>query len=167
MSNDYAVSTPFLKLLEKQIYNEFTNSQQYYAIATHFAVERLPQLATFYYNQAEGEREHALKILQYFVDRGVHVQVPGAGEVRNEFDTARDAIALALDLERAVTDQVSTLAATARTEGDYLGEQFLWGFLAEQREEEKTAITLLRVAERAGDNMFDLEEFMARHINSS
>jgi ferritin len=167
MTNHNADSTQFLKLLEKQVFNEFTNSQQYYAIEKYFAVDRLPQLATFYRKQAEGEREHALKILQYFVDRDVHVQVPGAGEVRNEFDTARDAIALALDLEREVTNQVSTLAATARADGDYLGEQFLWSFLAEQREEEKTAITLLRVAERAGDNLFDLEEFVARDVNAS
>jgi hypothetical protein len=27
--------------------------------------------------------------------------------------------------------------------------------------------TLLRVAERAGDNLFDLEEFVAREFNSS
>jgi bacterioferritin B len=78
----------------------------------------------------------------------------------------RNAIALALDLERTVTKQVSALAAAARKEGDYLGEQFMWWFLEEQREEEAVMTTLLRVAERAGDNLFDLEEFVARDINS-
>lgn len=103
---------------------------------------------------------------KYFIDRDFGVEIPGADEARNNFDTARDAIALALDLERTVTKQISALAAAARDEGDYLGEQFMWWFLEEQREEEATMMTLLRVAERAADNLFDLEDFVAREINS-
>ena len=107
-----------------------------------------------------------MKLVQYFIDRDFGVEIPGANEVRNQFDTPRDAIALALDVERTVTKQVSALAAAARDEGDYLGEQFMWWFLGEQREEEAVMITLLRVAERAGDDLFDLQEFVAREINS-
>jgi bacterioferritin B len=167
MSDHHTPDTKFHALLQEQIRNEFTVTQQYTAIAVLFDNEDLPQLAKFFYRQAHEEREHAMKIVQYFIDRDFKVEVPGADEVRNDFETPREAIALALDSERTVTRQVGALAATARDEGDYLGEQFMWWFLQEQIEEEAAMTTLLRVAERAGDNLFDLEEFVAREFNSS
>jgi ferritin len=73
---------------------------------------------------------------------------------------------LALDQERVVTEQVSRLTAVARDEGDYLGEQFMQWFLKEQVEEMALMTSLVRVADRAGANMFDLETFVAREIGS-
>jgi ferritin len=167
MSNHDTSPTQFHKLLQEQIRNEFTAAQQYIAIAAYIDNDDLPQLAKFFYRQAGEEREHAMKMAQYFIDRDFRVEIPGVDEVRNQFDTPRVAIAQALDLERTVTMQVSALAAAARDDGDYLGEQFMGWFLKEQIEEEAVLITLLRIAERAGDNLFDLEEFVAREVNSS
>jgi bacterioferritin B len=165
MTDHTTPDTKFHTLLQEQIRNEFTATQQYIAIAVCFDNDDLPQLAKYFYRHAGEEREHAMKMVQYFIDRDFRVEIPGADEVRNQFHIPRDAIALALDLERTVTKQISALAATARDEGDYLGEQFMWWFLEEQREEEAMMTTLLRVAERAGDNLFDLEEFVARDVN--
>lgn len=166
MTNHNTPDTKFHQLLQAQIRYEFTVVQQYNAIAAYFDNDDLPQLAKFFYRHADEEREHAMKIVKYFIDRDFAVTIPGTDEVRNQFDTPRDALALALDSERTVTKQVSALAAAAREEGDWLGEQFMWWFLEEQIEEEAVFTTLLNVAERAGDNLFDLEEFVARDINS-
>ena len=166
MNDRDAHRTKFHALLQEQIYNEFTAAQQYIATAVYFDDADLPQLAKHFYNQAVEERNHAMMLVQYLLDRDVRVEIPGVDGVRNQFDTPRDALALALDQERTVTERVSRLAAVARDEGDYLGEQFMWWFLKEQIEEEAKMTTLLRVAERAGDNLFDLEEFVARDINS-
>ncbi|HXY64910.1 MAG TPA: ferritin-like domain-containing protein [Mycobacterium sp.] len=166
MTNHDTPETKFHTLLQEQIRIEFTATQQYIAIAAYLDNDDLPQLAKFFYRQADEEREHAMKIVEYFIDRDFRFEIPGADEVRNQFDTPRDAIALALDSERTITKQVSALAATARDEGDYLGEQFMWSLLEEQVEEEAEMTTLLRVADRAGDNLFDLEQFVARDINS-
>jgi len=166
MTNHDTPETKFYTLLQEQIRIEFTATQQYIAIAAYLDNDDLPQLAKFFYRQADEEREHAMKIVQYFIDRDFRVEIPGADEVRNQFETPRDAIALALDSEHTITKQVSALAATARDEGDYLGEQFMWSLLEEQIEEEAEMTTLLRVADRGGDNLFDLEQFVARDINS-
>jgi ferritin len=107
-----------------------------------------------------------MMLVQYLLDRDVRVEIPGVDGVRNQFDTPRDALALALDQERAVTEQVSRLAAVARDEGDYLGEQFIQWFLKEQVEEMALMTSLVRVADRAGANLFDLENFIAREIDS-
>ncbi|HZC11400.1 MAG TPA: ferritin [Mycobacterium sp.] len=166
MNDRDAHKTKFHALLQEQIYHEFTNAQQYIAMAVYFDGAELRQLAKHFYAQALEERNHAMMLVQYLLDRDVRVEIPGVDEVRNQFDTPRDALALALEQERAVTEQVSRLAATARDEGDYLGEQFMQWFLKEQVEEMALMTSLVRVADRAGANLFDLENFVAREIAS-
>jgi bacterioferritin B len=151
-------------LLQEQIFNEFAGAQQYVAIAVYFDGADLPQLAKHFYSQAVEERNHAMMLVQHLIDRDVRVEIPGVDTVRNQFDKPRDALALALDQERAVIDQVTQLAAVARDEGDYLGEQFMQWFLQEQIEEVALMTTLVRVADRAGANLFDLENFVHREV---
>jgi ferritin len=167
MSEYDGPKTKFHTLLQEQIYNEFTGAQQYIAIAVYFDGLDLPQLAKHFYSQAVEERNHAMMLVQHLLDRDVRVDIPGVDAVRNQFARPRDALALALDQERAVTEQVGRLTAVARDEGDYLGEQFMQWFLAEQIEEMALMTTLLRIADRAGDNLFELETFVAREVGSA
>lgn len=159
-----AVDTKFHSLLNEQVRSELGASQQYLAIAVHFDSSDLPQLAKFFYRQSVEERNHAMMLVQYLIDRGVPAEIPAVDPVRNTFETPREAIALALDLERAVTEQISRLAGTARDEGDYLGEQFMQWFLKEQVEEVALMTTLVRIADRAGADLFQLEDYVAREI---
>lgn len=152
----------FTQLLAAQIRNEFTASQQYVAVAVWFDSQDLPQLAEHFYRQALEERNHAMMIVRYLLDNGVRVEIPDIDEVRNDFSGVHEPIELALAQERAVTEEIVALAKTARAEGDYLGEQFLQWFLKEQVEEVAQMSTLLRVVERAGDNLFHVEDFLAR-----
>jgi len=157
--------TKFHSLLQEQVFHEFTNSQQYVAIAVYFDGADLRQLAKHFYGQAVEERNHAMMLVQYLLDRDARVEIPRVDGVRNTFDTPHDALASALDQERGVTEQVTRLAAVARDEGDYLGEQFIQWFLKEQVEEMALMTSLVRVADRAGANLFDLENFVAREID--
>lgn len=159
-------TSKFHALLQEQIYHEFTAAQQYVAVAVYFDSGDFPQLAKFFYAQAVEERSHAMMMVQYLIDRGVAVEIPGVDAVRNRFDAPRDALALMLDQERTVTEQISGLTSAARDEGDHLGEQFMQWFLREQVEEVATMSRLLRVADRAGHNLFDLENFIAREIGT-
>lgn len=159
-------TSKFHALLQEQIYHEFTAAQQYVAVAVYFDGGEFPQLAKFFYAQAVEERNHAMMMVQYLLDRDINVEVPGIGSVRNHFDAPRDALALMLDQERTVTEQISGLTSAARDEGDHLGEQFMQWFLREQVEEVAVMTRLLRVADRAGHNLFDLENFIAREIGT-
>lgn len=163
--NDTDLSkTKFHGLLQDQLHSEFTAAQQYVAIAVYFAGLDLPQLAGHFYSQAVEERNHAMMLVQYLLDRGTGVEIPGTERVRNTFDAPLDALLLALDLERTVTAEISQLAAAARDEGDYLGEQFMGWFLKEQVEEVALMSSLVQIAQRAGTNLFDLENFIAREV---
>jgi ferritin len=152
----------YAKLLQAQIRNEFTASQQYVAVAVWFDDQDLPRLAAHFYRQALEERNHAMMIVQYLLDMDIRPQISGVDEVRNEFANVLEPIELALEQEVTVTRQIETLAKTARDDGDYIGEQFMQWFLKEQVEEVAAMKTLLNVARRAGDNLFHLEDFLAR-----
>ncbi|MGV0810373.1 ferritin [Mycolicibacterium boenickei] len=164
MTTTNELDTKFHALISDQIRSEFTASQQYIAIAVYFDGADLPQLAKHFYAQAVEERNHAMMLVQYLLDRDIDVEIPGVDAVCNRFDTPRDALALALNQERTVTEQISRLASVAREEGDYLGEQFMQWFLKEQIEEVSSMATLVRIADRAGANLFHLEDFVAREL---
>ena len=155
----------FHSLLHDQIRHEFNAEHQYIAIAVWFDNADLPQLAKRFYAQAVEERNHAMMIVQYFLDRDINVELSGIDPAKSQFENAREPIALALAQEKNVTDQIIQLASTAREEGDYLGEQFMQWFLKEQVEEVANMTTLLTIADRAASNLFDLENFVAREMN--
>ncbi|NLU85061.1 ferritin [Rhodococcus sp. HNM0569] len=156
--------TKFHALLQDQIRNEFNASHQYTASAVYFDGADLPRLAKYFYAQAVEERNHAMMIVQYFLDRGIDVDFTGVDATTRDFEGPRDAIALALQQEKTVTEQIVALAKCARDEGDFLGEQFMQWFLEEQVEEVATMTTLLTIADRAGSNLFNLEDFVAREL---
>lgn len=152
----------FMSLMQDQVRGEFTASQQYVALAVWFDDQDLPQLAAHFYRQSVEERNHAMMLVQYLLDRDVRVRIPGVDDVVTEFSSVTEPIRLALEQERQVTRQIEELFRAARHEDDALGEQFMLWFLKEQVEEVASMTTLLAVAERAGDNWFHLEDYVAR-----
>lgn len=152
----------FYELLQAQIQNEFNASQQYVALAVWFDNEDLPQLARYFYKQAVEERNHALALVRYMMDTDHHVEIPGSGEVRNNFSEPRELLKLALDQEREVASDIQTLAKAAREEDDYTGEQFIQWFLKEQVEEIAKMSTLLNVFDRAKGHLSEVEQFLYR-----
>ena len=152
----------FIDKLNEQIGYEFAASQQYVAIAVHYDAETLPRLAAVFYQQAIEERNHAMMLVQYLLDVGEQVSIPGVAEPKTSFDDVVAPVALALDQEKRVSKQISALAGAAREEGDYMGEQFMQWFIKEQVEEVSSMSDLLAVVERSRDNPMIVEEYIAR-----
>ncbi len=155
-------ASPFIHLLQQQVGREFQAAQQYIALAVWFDARDLPQLAAHFYRQGVEERNHAMMMIQYLLDRGVTPVVPGIEGVRNDFARPLELIELALEQERDVTRSIEDIFKAARDAGDFLGEQFMLWFLKEQVEEVASMSTLLTITHRAGDDFFKVEEFIAR-----
>ena len=152
----------FVDRLNEQIAYEFAASQQYVANAVYYDSLTLPRLAAFFYAQAVEERNHAMMIVQFLLDTDREVAIPGCEAPRTQFADTTEPVAIALEQERRVTDQIGALTAAAREELDFQGEQFLQWFLKEQVEEVASMSTLLRVCERAGANVLMVEDYLAR-----
>ena len=155
-------SPAFVERLNAQIANEFAAHQQYVAIAVYFDAETLPRLAAFFYAQALEERNHALMMTQFLIDQDLDPITPGVEAPQVSFDDVVSPVALALEQEKRVSEQINSLAAFAREQGDYTSEQFMQWFIKEQIEEVATMSDLLRVVERARENPLLAEEFLAR-----
>jgi ferritin len=154
----------FPQALNEQVGYEFAASQQYVAIAVYYDTETLPLLAAHFYRQAVEERNHAMMIVQFLLDSDHAVEIPAVEAPQTTFSDARAPVALALEQEKRVTEQIAALAALARDEGDLVGEQFLHWFLQEQREEVSSMSDLLKIVERASEsNVLLAEDYLARN----
>jgi ferritin len=149
-----------IQQINEQISYEFAAEQQYIAIAVHYDSLTLPRLATLFYKQGLEERNHAMMLVQYLLDRDASVSIPGVEAPRTQFPDVVEPIALSLEQERRVSDQIEGLSQTARDEKDYLSEQFLIWFLKEQVEEVAKMSSLLQVAERERHNQSRIEDFI-------
>jgi ferritin len=159
-----APSSPFIHLLQEQVAREFEAQQQYVALAVWFEFRDLPQLAKLFYQQALDERNHAMMMVQYLMDRDVPPLIPAVEMVRNEFDKPLELIELAVAQEQDVTARIERLFKAARDASDFLGEQFVLWFLKEQVEEVSSMSTLLTITERAGHDLFQVEDFVLREM---
>lgn len=150
--------------LNKQVAEEFGAEAQYTAIALHFDRETLPQLAKYFFHQAEEEESHAMKLLHYINEAGSKAIVPATPQPKNEFSSAEEAVQLALDQEKKVTDQINNLVDLAIKENDHLTREFLQWFVTEQLEEVATMTALLTTVRRAGEtNILLVEAYLARN----
>jgi bacterioferritin B len=155
-------SERFVEALNEQIGREFNAAHQYTAVAAYYDRETFPRLAKFFYDQAEEERGHAMKMVAYLRDTGSDLSLGEVAKPRTSFADHIEPIRLALEHERKVTVSISGLFEIARETNDYASESFMQWFVDEQVEEEATMEALLQVAERVREYPMMVEEFLAR-----
>jgi ferritin len=152
----------FTDQLNVQIGNEFAAHNQYLACAVHYDALTMPQLAAFFYGQALEERQHAMMMVQYLLDTDAAVEIPGVEAPVAGFADVVAPVALALEQEQRVTEQINGLLRIAREENDFASEQFMQWFIKEQVEEVATMNDLLTVVTRSKDDINAIEDWVAR-----
>jgi bacterioferritin B len=157
------ISKELEQAINDQIGREFGASLQYVALATYFDSDALPQLAAFFYRQAEEEKMHAMKFVHYLVDAGGRVRIPAIPASKSDISSAEQAVQLALDWETEVTHQINNLMKISIEQNDYIAQTFLAWFVTEQLEEVSTMDTLLHTVRRAKDNLLFVEAYLARN----
>jgi len=156
------IKQPVVELMNEQIKNEFGASQQYIAIAIYFDEESLPDLAGFFYAQAEEEREHAMKFVHFLLETGAHPIIPSLSDFRNKFNSPEDAVGYALEQELMVTDQINNIMSVAVEEKDHASTQFLQWFVDEQVEEVSSMEALLQTIKHSNGMLLFVEDYVRR-----
>jgi ferritin len=156
------ISKELQDAMNAQIGNEFGASMQYLGIASYFHKENLSLLAKLFFEQAEEEKEHAMKFVHYILDAFGELRIPAINAAKFDFTSAEEAVAAALKWEEEVTQQINNLVAIARSQNDYLARKFLDWFVEEQLEEINKMDQLLSVVRRAGErNLLMVEAYLA------
>ena len=152
----------FAEQLNVQIGNELAAHNQYLACAVYYDALTMPQMSAFFYAQALEERGHAMMMVQYLLDTGADVVIPGVDAPVAQFEDVVAPVSLALDQEKRVTEQIYELTRIARSENDFASEQFMGWFIKEQVEEVAKMSDLLAVVNRAKGDAEKIEEFLVR-----
>jgi bacterioferritin B len=151
-----------INAINELIGNEFGAMLQYYVMAAHFDGEGPPDLSARFYERAEEEKKHALRMIQFVIDTGARVNIPAVAAPRGNFKGAEDAIKFSLEQEERITTQVNAVGSMARAahfmdefkttpESDRTADNFLRWLVKEQAEEIALMEQLLRAVRSGGE----------------
>jgi ferritin len=158
----HTAAPAFVDRLNEQIGHEFSAHQQYIAIAAYYDALTMRQMAALFYQQAREERDHAMMMVQYLLDADHVPVIPAVPAPRFDFADVIQPVALALEQEQRVTDQIYDLTRIAREHHDYASDQFMQWFIKEQVEEVSKMGDLLAVVTRSKDDYERIEDWVAR-----
>jgi bacterioferritin B len=161
------ISDTLARAFNEQIGHEFGASMQYVSIAAHFQRNHLTLLAKLFFEQAEEERQHAMKFVKYLLDTKADLRIPAISSPAPTFASAEAAVAAALKWEQEVTGQITKLMEIAVNENDYLGQSFLQWFIDEQLEEVVKMDRLLSVIRQSGEKNLLMVEAYLVHIEKA
>ena len=161
------ISRNLASAFNQQIGHEMGASLQYVSIAAHFQQRHLKLLAKLFFDQADEEKQHAMKFVQYLLDTKAELQIPAIPAPKPTFATAEEAVQAALNWEEEVTRQITALMDIAVKENDYLAQSFLQWFVDEQLEEVVKMDRLLGVIRQSGERNLLMVEAYLIHIDKA
>ncbi|XP_076652746.1 ferritin 1 heavy chain [Halictus rubicundus] len=126
--------------LQSQIKTEINAALTYLSMGVHFAKDtnHRPGFSKFFFDAANEEREHAIKIIEYLLMRGEVMdgdsQIVNTKEnIISSWSTGFDALQKALELEKNVTNSIHDIIKTCEEVKDYhLADYLTTDFLDEQ-----------------------------------
>ena len=161
------ISQELATAFNQQIGNEFGASMQYVSIAAHFQQRHLTLLAKLFMAQADEERAHAMKFVQYVLDTKGQLRLPAIAAPAPTFASAEEAVAAALGWEEEVTRQIGALMDLAVRQNDYLAQSFLQWFIDEQLEEVVKMERLLDIIRQSGEKNLLMVEAYLVHVQKT
>jgi ferritin len=138
--------------MNEQIKHEFYSAYLYLSMAGSFETANLPGFARWMRKQSEEEREHAMKLFDFLLDRGEQVQLLPIDQPPSAFRSPLDTFEQALEHEKEITSRIHRLYELAVQESDYPAQVLLHWFVEEQVEEEKAATEVVERLKLAGED---------------
>lgn len=133
-----------------QITMEMASSVAYLQMSAHFEAENLTGMASWMRMQAEEEKDHAHRFMDFVLDRGNSVRLGAIEAPESSFESVEHVFKTALEQEQTVTKAIHDIYRLASDKGDLASFPFLQEFIEEQNEEEATVETILERVRLAG-----------------
>ncbi len=159
------ISRELASAFNDQIGHEFGASMQYVSIAAHFEQRQLKLLAKLFFDQADEEKQHAMKFVKYVLDTKGELKIPAIPAPKPAFASAEEAVQAALNWENEVTGQITRLMDMAVKQNDYIAQSFLQWFVDEQLEEVVKMDRLLSIIKQSGERNLLMVEAYLVHLD--
>jgi ferritin len=130
---------------------EFSSAYLYLSMALYFEKQSLPGFAKWMRVQHTEEQSHAMKMIDYVVDRGDTVTLSAIEKPAADFKSVIDVFERTVAHEKKVTGLIANLYGLAVKENDYASMEMLQWFIKEQVEEEKNATLILDQLKMVGE----------------
>ena len=139
------------KELNVQINAEMWSSNLYLSMAFYLKNKGLDGCANWLMKQSQEELNHAYEIADYLSKRGEKAEVGMVDVVPTGWGDVAEVFKNVYDHECHVSKLIDELVDVASAEKDKATQDFLWGFVREQVEEEATAQGIVDKIKKAGD----------------
>ena len=152
-----------LELINEQIWLENHSSCFYLNLAIEFGNRGFNGISTFFFNQAEEEREHMLKLMNYVLERDEKPQIPQYNYME-KFDDGFDLLlhfSNSLHQEKEVSKIVGKIVYAVREVNDVMTDNYMQWFVNEQRGEEtkfKDIIDKLKMVGDSGLAIYEIDK---------
>ena len=146
------LSPELTKAYNDQIQLEFESSFTYLQMGADFELRSLPGMATWMRMQSSEEHGHAMKFIQFVLDRGSKLELKAIAAPASTPETVVATFETALHHEQRVTKAIHELYGKALAGHDYSSLPLLQWFVNEQVEEEATVSTILDRLKMVGDD---------------
>ena len=140
------------KAVNDQITAELWSSNLYLQMAFHFEKEGWDGFAHWMHKQSDEESNHAMMLANYLAKRGGEAKVNMIDVVPSGWGSVKEVFANVAEHERHVSRLIDDLVDVASAEKDKATQDFLWGFVREQVEEEASVDAIVNKIERCGDS---------------
>jgi len=137
--------------LNKHVTAELYSSNLYLAMSAWCEVGAYKGFARWLRVQAEEERAHSLKILDYLLARGGRAALGAVEAPPAVWKSVLDVFKAVQAHERTVSEAIDALHAAAAAQKDTATQVFLQWFISEQVEEEATAAEIVDKLTLVGD----------------
>lgn len=138
--------------LNEQILAEMWSSNLYLSMSIHFAQLGMDGFAHWMKKQSQEELEHAYTMIDYSIKRGGQVKLDQINVVPTAFGTPLEIFEHVYEHEVHVSELIDKLVDVAAAEKDKATQDFLWGFVREQVEEEATAKNIVEKLKMYGEH---------------
>ena len=139
------------KALNEQITAELWSANLYLSMSFYLKKEGYDGFSHWMLKQYQEEVKHAVKIAHYMIMRDAIPKIEKLDVVPQSWKNPHETFEDAYKHERHITLLIDLLVKTASEEGDNATQDFLWGFVREQVEEEATALNIVKKMRKASD----------------
>ncbi|NOT04466.1 MAG: ferritin [Anaerolineales bacterium] len=151
--------------MNDQINKELYSSYLYLSMAAYLEDKNLSGFAHWMRVQEAEEREHAMKLYDFIVERGGRVMLKAIDAPKTEWKSTLELAEEVAAHEALVTASIYALYELALKEKDYPAQIMLQWFITEQVEEEKNAaeiVSNLKLIEDRGTAVLMLDHRLAK-----
>ncbi len=160
------VSKKMTEALNGQLQKEMYSAYLYLGMSAWCSEKGFNGGAKWFRLQYDEEMIHAMKVYQYMLDQGAHIELLTIKATRTEYKSLLHCFETSLTHERSMSEAFNTLCDAAIKEKDHASYTFFQWFVNEQVEEEATVSDVIAKLKLVGDGngLFMIDNQLAERV---